>query len=278
MLLGTTVASLALGSCLAFGQTAQPPATPLPELEAVSIKPSKSGDRLGGMHASRGGRLNANNVTLEELIRWAYQVRDFQISGAPGWVNSERYDVAAKGDGNPRYDALQPELETMFQSVLVDRFKLAFHRETRELPVYSLVVAKNGPKIHAVEEGDCPEVPTPVNPCRFLRRTNFAQLTAQKAPLAALAIVLAGTTNTSVTDKPGLKGSFSYKLDWTPYLQPPQAPIGGSEPTPPVSFDPSNFGPAISTVLQEQLGLKLDSTKGPVEILVIDHAERPSEN
>jgi uncharacterized protein (TIGR03435 family) len=278
MLLGTAVASLALSFCVAFGQTATPPAAPLAEFEAVSIKPSKSGDRPGGMHASRGGRLNAANVTLGELIRWAYQVRDSQISGAPGWVNSERYDVAAKADGNPRYDALQPELETLFQSVLVDRFKLAFHRETKELPVYSLVVAKNGPKIQAVEEGDCPEVPTPENPCRFLRRTNFAQLTAQKAPMAALAIVLATTTNTSVADKTGLKGSFSYKLDWRPYLQAPEPPLGGNQPVPLVAFDPASFGPAISTALQEQLGLKLDSSKGPVEILVIDHAERPSEN
>ena len=175
---------------------------------------------------SPGGRLNATNVSAKALIEWAYGIRDFQLSGEPGWVDSERFDIAAKSDGNPRYDFIKPELETMFQSVLADRFKLAIHRTTKEMPIYSLVVAKNGPKIHAVDEGDCPEVPTPQNPCRSLRANKFGQLTGKKAPLPALALVLAGFTGRIVADNTGLKGSYSYTLDWTKYLQPPQVPPG----------------------------------------------------
>src|SRR5580693_2139885 len=203
------IANLFFTSLGAFGQPAA-----LPEFEAVSIKPNKSGEVRANFHPSPGGRLNATNVTAKALVEWAYGVRDFQLSGEPGWADSERFDVAAKSDGNPRYDFLKPELETMFRSVLADRFKLTVHRETKELPVYSLVVAKNGPKIHSVDEGDCPEVPTPQNPCRSLRSNQFGQLTGQKAPMAALALVLVGFVRREVFDKTGLQGSFSYTLDW----------------------------------------------------------------
>jgi uncharacterized protein (TIGR03435 family) len=274
MLRAAPVASLLLCSCGAFGQ----PAAPLPEFEAVSIKPNKSGDRQSAMRGAPGGRLIATNVPVRRLITWAYQVRDFQISGEPAWADSERYDVETKSEGNPRFDFIQPTLETMFRGVLADRFKLTLHRETKELPVYSLVIAKNGPKIHAVDEGNCPEVPNQQNPCRFLRNTKFGQLTGEKAPMAALTVTLSALTQTIMVDKTDLKGSFSYKLDWTPYLPQPQAPGGANQAMPAVPFDPSSFVPAISTALQEQLGLKLEPGKGPVEILVIDHVERPSGN
>ncbi len=272
MLPALAMASLLFSSHRAFGQ----PAAPKPEFEAVSIKPNKSGNGAPAIHPMPGGRLIATGATLRDLIKWAYGVRDNQISGEPGWVDSERYDIAAKADGNPRYDFLQPMLETMFQSVLEDRFKLALHRDTKEVPIYLLVVAKNGPKIHAVEEGDCPEVPTPQNPCRDLRPDKFAHLTAQKAPMAALAVVLAAFTGRNVLDKTGLKGSFSYMLDWTSYLQPPEP--RGNQPPPPGVFDPASMEPAISQAIEEQLGLKLESSNGPVDTVVIDHAERPSEN
>ncbi len=171
----------------------------------------------------------------------------------------------------------QPTLQTMFQGVLADRFRLTLHRETKEFPVYSLVAAKNGPKIHAVDEGDCPEVPNQQNPCRSLRNTKFAQLTGERAPMTALTLTLSALTQTIVVDKTGLKGSFSFTLDWTRYLEPPPS-RGGDQPLPPGAFDPASVEPAISTALQEQLGLKLESGKGPVEILAIDHVERPSEN
>jgi uncharacterized protein (TIGR03435 family) len=269
----TAIASLAFCSLLALGQTV----APLPEFEAVSIKPNKSGDVRAAFHPSPGGRLSATNVTAKALIEWAFGVRDFQLSGEPGWADSERFDVVAKSDGNPRYDFIKPELETMFRGVLAERFKLTVHRETKELPVYSLVVAKNGPKIHAVDEGDCPEVPTPQNPCRSLRSNQFGQLTAIKAPMPALALVLVGFARRVVVDKTGLQGSYSYTLDWKKYLQPPQLPPG-ADPAVPIAMDPASLEAAIATALEEQLGLKLESGKGPVEMIVVDHLERPSEN
>jgi uncharacterized protein (TIGR03435 family) len=164
----------------------------------------------------------------------------------------------------------------MFQSVLVDRFKLTVHKTTKELPVYLLVTAKNGPKVHAVEEGNCPEVPLPENPCRFLRPDRFATLNTQKAPMSALAFMLTAMTGKTVIDKTDLKGSYTYILNWSKNIQPPEVPPGGVAP--PGAFDPGSIQPAIATALEEQLGLKLESGKGPVEILVIDHVERPSEN
>jgi uncharacterized protein (TIGR03435 family) len=267
MLRRTAIASLVFSSLVVSGQ---------PEFEAVSIKPNKSGDVHAIFHPSPGGRLNATNVTAKTLIEWAYGIRDFQLSGEPGWADSERFDIAAKADGNPRYDFIKPELETMFRSVLADRFKLAIHRTTKEMPIYSLVLAKNGAKIQAVDEGDCPEVPTPENPCRSLHSNKFGQLTAKKAPLPALALVLVGFARRMVVDNTGLKGSYSYTLDWTKYLQPPELPPGVVPP--PNAFDPASVEPAIATALEEQLGLKLESGKGPVEMIVVDHLERPSEN
>jgi uncharacterized protein (TIGR03435 family) len=276
MLRAAAVGSVLFSACCAFGQSFTPVPTPLPEFDAVSIKANKSGDLHMTMRPSRGGRLNATNVPLRNLIVWAYMVRDFQISGEPSWVDSERFDVATTSEANPRYDVLQPTLETMFQGVLADRFKLTSHRATKELPVYSLVVAKNGPKIHPVDEEGCPEVPPADNPCRFLRPTKFGQLTGKKAPMFILALLLSSMTGRTVVNKTDLKGSYDYTLDWTKYQQPPQVPPGG-EATP-VPLDPASVGIAISTALEEQLGLKLESGKGPVEILVIDHVERPSEN
>jgi uncharacterized protein (TIGR03435 family) len=276
MLRAAAIGSLLFGGCCAFGQSFTPVPKPLPEFDAVSIKANKSGDFQMTMRPSRGGRLNATNVPLRNLITWAYMVRDFQISGEPSWVDSERFDVVTTSEANPRYDVLQPTLETMFQGVLADRFKLTSHRATKELPVYSLVVAKNGPKIHPVDEEGCPEVPPADNPCRFLRPTKFGQLTGKKAPMFILALLLSSMTGRTVVNKTDLKGSYDYTLDWTKYLQPPQVPPGG-EATP-VPLDPASVGVAISTALQEQLGLKLESGKGPVEILVIDHVERPTEN
>jgi uncharacterized protein (TIGR03435 family) len=254
-------------SCGAIAQT---------EFEAVSIKPNKSGEMAGGLRAMPGGRVNGMNVPVKVLIAWAYQVRESQISGEPGWVDSERFDVLTNSDGNPRTDYGHPELQTMFRSVLADRFKLSFHRDAKEQAVLLLRTAKNGPKIRPVEEGDCTDNPPPANPCHSLRMTKFAHIEGSRADLRGLSMLLAGFAGKIVLDKTDLKGSFSFTLDWTKYLQPPQMPPGVDPP--PGAFDPMSVEPAISAALEEQLGLKLESGKGPVEILVIDHVERPSEN
>jgi uncharacterized protein (TIGR03435 family) len=266
------VVTLAAGAWGAFGQ----PASPLPEFEAVSIKPNKSGEISGGLRALPGGRVNATNVPLKVLIEWAYQVREFQISGEPGWVDSERFDVTTKANGNLRTGLFHPELETMFQAVLADRFQLALHKNTKEMPVFSLLVAKNGTKIHPADDGDCPDIPPSDNTCRSLHVTKFAHVDGKNAGMRGLASILTSFMGKIVVDKTDLKGSYTFSLDWAKFLQPPELPPGAAAP--PGAFDPASVGPAIGEALQEQLGLKLESGKGPVEILVIDHVERPSEN
>ncbi len=143
----------------------------------------------------------------------------------------------------------------MFRSVLADRFKLAVHRDTQELPIYSLVIAKNGPKIRAVEEGDCPEVPSPQNPCRSLRSNQFGQLSAVKAPMPALALVLVGFMGRMVVDKTGLAGSYGYQLDWKPIsaIAPTSRRSQSAEHA--GEADPASMEPAIEAALEEQLGL-----------------------
>lgn len=250
--------------------------TPHSEFEAVSIRPDKSGEFAERIHPSPGGRFTATNVTAKTLIEWAYGVRSFQLSGEPGWVDSERFDVEAKANGNPTYDFFHPALEILFRGVLEDRFKLASHTVTKDLPVYFLAIGKGGLKIHAVDEGDCPEVPARENACRSLRAMAFAQLNAQRTRMPALAEMLVNFVGRQVIDRTDLKCSFTYTLDWKKYLDPPRLPPGVASP--PNAFDPASMEPAIATALEEQLGLRLESGKGPVETLVVDHVERPSAN
>lgn len=190
-------------------------------------------------------------------------------------MGSERYDITAKaeGDGSPSPEQLRP----MVQALLADRFKLAVHRGTKELSMYALVVGKNGPKLkenHDVE----PDAPSPTGG-RRLRGAQFRMgrglISGQRVPMTMLASQLAQQLGRAVVDKTGLKGNYDFSLEWTPEEGLPLGPKEGGSDAPPPS-DAS--GPSIYTALQEQLGLKLEATKGPVEILVIDHIEKASEN
>jgi uncharacterized protein (TIGR03435 family) len=278
MLRALAVAGFVLSACHAFGQSA----APRPEFEVASIKLNKSGDGRGMTNAGRGGRFIATNVPLQLVITLAYGVKDFQISGAPAWLTSERYDIEAKAEGDPGFDAVRP----MLQTLLEDRLQFKYHRETKELPVYALVVAKAG-KLHQAE-GECgprPNVPPPppepgkmpTPPCggAFM---GPGLLNAQKVPMTQVVDILGRLTNRIVLDKTNLTGKYDINLEYTPEQGQLQAPPGGAPPglppLPPV--DPN--GPSLFTALQEQLGLKLESQKGPVETIVIDHIERPSEN
>jgi uncharacterized protein (TIGR03435 family) len=264
MLRELAVAGFLLSSCHAFGQT-----SPRPEFEVASIKLNKSADgRIMVMPA--GGRFTATNIPLQFLIENAYRIKDFQLSGAPSWLLSERYDIEAKAEGTPGYDAMLP----MLQTLLEDRLQLKFHHETKELPIYALVVAKTG-KIH-VSEGVCSPVPSGAPPCRFMILPGH--LGGQSIGIAQLVDALSRLSNRIVLDKTNLSGKYDINLDYTPeqgqFQGPPGGPPPGMPPLPPV--DPN--GPSLFTALQEQLGLKLVSQKGAVEIMVIDRVERPSEN
>jgi len=268
---------------LAISQTT----VPRPSFEVASIKPSNSSDGRIMFRNTPGGRFSTQGTPLRLLIGDAYRVRDSQISGGPSWINTERWDIEAKAESGA---GLSPgQIQLMLQSLLAERFQLKLHTETRELPIYELMVAKNGPKLKSVPP---PERPTPgaalpppvpggpLPPGAF--KIGRGEIEAASATLANLIQALSQQLGRTIIDKTGLTGNFDIKRNWTP--DPGQTLGGpfGSVPVPvgpdvgPPPADPN--GPSLFTAIQEQLGLRLESTKGPVEVLVIDSVERPSEN
>jgi uncharacterized protein (TIGR03435 family) len=276
--------------------TRQPPAAG-PAFEVASVKPNNSGDGRVMFANQPGGRFTATNVTLKLLIRNAYQLQDFQIVGGPNWINSDHFDIVAKAEEGtppetPSLDRTGPtRIQLMIRALLADRFQLVAHNENRELPIYALVLARSdgklGPELRK-SEVDCaamsaargragtpPPPPGPPQPGERLPcgiRIGMGNLSVGGAPLSQIANALANFLGRTVLDKTGLAGNYDANLSWTPD-QMPQRPPGAPEPPP---IDPN--GPSVFTAVQEQLGLKLDSQKGPVAVLVIDRAERPKEN
>jgi uncharacterized protein (TIGR03435 family) len=249
-------AALVLLAGLAGLRQAQAQSRPNPVYEVASIKPSQPGNRPSIRSASGSGRLNATNATMKALIGFAYNVRDYQISGGPNWLDSTGYDIVATPEHpvDPTPDNID-YFRQMMQSLLAQRFKLTVSRQTRELPVYALVVARDGPKLKEVEKWQ--------KGADMRIRGGAGQMIAEKVTMPLLAQTLSNIAGRSVVDKTGLTGYYDFKLEWTPdeIGQPSQGDR-----------------PSLFTALQEQLGLKLDSQKGPVEILVVDHAEKASEN
>ncbi|HYR85987.1 MAG TPA: TIGR03435 family protein [Terriglobia bacterium] len=276
-----------------------------PSFDVASIKPNNSGINRIGIGAP-GGTFNGTNVTLRLLVRFAYRVQDFQILGGPKWMDTDHFDIQAKPEGGARQ--IPPEqMSLMVQSLLEDRFQLKLHRETRELPTYTLVVAKDGPKIKSSPDQTPPAPPQPGErgagprgeavagprggpeglrgafggtPPRGAFGMGRGSMMASAVPLSTLINVLSQQLGRPIIDKTDLKGLFDIQLQWTPDVGQAGGPFGafapgGPEPPPP-PVDAS--GPSIFTALQEQLGLRLESTKGPVEVLVIDSVQPPSEN
>jgi uncharacterized protein (TIGR03435 family) len=258
-----TVAALMFTVSQAFAQSGKP----LPSFEVASIRLNKSADSRGSVLPAPGGRFTASNVPLQYLVAAAYGIKqNFQLSGAPAWLLSERYDIEAKAAGDPSFDAMLP----MLQTLLEDRLQLKFHRETKEMQVYALAVSKPG-KLRE-SEAECGEQDKPaVSPCRFMIMPGH--LGGQKETIGQLVDALSRVTDRVVLDKTNLTGKYDISVDYTPEQSQFEAPPGVT-PAPPIDSN----GASLFTALQEQLGLKLESQKGPVDILVIDHVERPSEN
>ena len=262
----------------------QAPASPTtPAFEVASIKANHSGDRRMMINPDPSGRFTAKNVNVRQIIIMAYQIKDSQLSGAPGWIDSERYDISAKADG----PATPEQFQLMMQALLADRFKLSLRHETKEMPVYALVVAKDGPKLHENKEAETekdvktgepkpgdPNAPPPKP--RGMMRGGRGMFSGQAMPVSVLADSLSRQLGRVVLDKTGLRGLYDFELKWTPDES--QTPMirgaDGGDSAPP----PDASGPTLFTALQEQLGLKLESQKGPVEVFVIDHVEKPTEN
>lgn len=270
----------AIVACGLFGQGAPAPLT----FEVASIKPSAPDARGTMLQIQPGGGLRVTNATLRMLITQAYDVRDFQVSGGPGWINSERYDITARSEHLAGADNLPDDLRKMTDeqrktvgeqmrvrllALLADRFQLKIHRETKEQPVYALVVGKNGPKFQEAKEGAAN---------RGRMRMGRGQLTGEGVQIQFLTVALSNQVGRPVLDRTGLKGNYDFKLDWTP--EPGQG--GGPFGTPPPGVDapppPDPNGPSLFTAIQEQLGLRLESQKGPVDMIVIDSVEKASEN
>ncbi|MDR3717531.1 MAG: TIGR03435 family protein [Bryobacteraceae bacterium] len=265
---------LALNLKRATAETAwaipEPPPPPKPmaadavaEFEVATIKPSKP-DQQGKGFLVRGRQFSTMNTSLSDLITFAYGIHAKQILSGPGWLETEKYDLAAKpnGEGQPN----DKQWKVMIQKLLAERFKLAFHRDKKELGVYAIVVAKTGPKM-TKSQGDPNGLPG-----LFFR--GLGVLPAMNATMADFAGVMqSAVLDRPVVDHTGLTGRWDFTLTWTP----DEFQFGGlGIKVPPPSKDAT--APDLFTAFQEQLGLKLESTKAPAEVLVIDHVEKPSEN
>ncbi len=237
-------------------------APPAKTFEVSTVKPNSATDNRVMLRILPGGGFQATGVTLKMLIAEAYDVRDFQVTGGPAWINTDRWDINAKVEGVTDRIPLD-EFRPMLQKLLEDRFQVTVRREQKEMPVYALVPAKGGVKIHPVEgEGG---------------RIGMSRgaLTGEKIPIQMLARSLAQMVGRPVVDQSGLTGNYDFTLRYTPEIgQGGPVAVPGGTPPPETSGD----GPSIFTALQEQLGLRLDSQKAPVEVLVISRVEKPSEN
>jgi bla regulator protein blaR1 len=242
--------------------------TERPSFEVASVKPGDPNERRVSLFIQPGGKLSTTNASLQMMIGFAYDVRDHQISGGPNWLDSAKFNVEAKAPGNiqipPGPDGAA-QLRLMLQSLLAERFKLAVHRETREQQVYDLVLDKGGTKMK-----DSNVAPGQQQGLRGGR----GEITGMAAPVPLLVNFLSQQLGRSVIDRTGLTGKYDFTLKWTPDPGAAAGPKGGDDTAPPVDVS----GPSIFTALQTDLGLKLQSAKGPVEMLVIDSVEKPDAN
>ena len=258
------------------------PADQPPVFEVASVKPSAPGATMVMTRFTPDG-IEIMNAPLVMLIRQAagfLNSNDDEVIGAPSWVKTERYDVRAKVNEAdvPKLEKLsRMERNEMMMSVLKDRFRFEFHRETRELPVFDLVVAKGGVRLKEAVPGNTYENGLKDNEGKSspgMMRVGYGQVDCQAIPITGLVEILSQLTGRTVVDKTGLAGKYDVALRWTPEDS-HAAPTGAENAT---AERLQESGLSIFTAIQEQLGLKLISAKGPVETLVIDHLEKPDAN
>jgi uncharacterized protein (TIGR03435 family) len=280
VLVGIVNAPRSRARAQAGAAVSQPSETPL-IFEVASIKPADPDARNSSLRHLPGGGLNVTNGVVRQLITFAYRVSGFQLSGGPAWIGSERYDIVAKPERPEGPDDLgqateeqrtlvQERLRKRLRALLADRFQLTIHRETRELPVYALVLSKSGTKLQTSKDGSNQHM-----------RMNHGEITAEGCTMQMLTMTLASVLGRAVLDQTGLQGRYDFTLEFMPeagHLQGEVKPPGPGD-GPEVIGPPDPSGrPSIFTAIQQQLGLKLESTKGPVEFIVIDRVERPSAN
>jgi uncharacterized protein (TIGR03435 family) len=234
----------------AFGQAVQGKI----EFEVASIKPAAPGRDGGRVRTLPGGQtFTASNVALKNLIMTAYSLRADQVSGGPGWVNSDGYDIEAKANRPSSPD----ELMLMLQTLLTDRFKLILRDDKKVQPVYALALEKAGPNMKQNKNRSEP----------LFFPVGLGHYTASNVSMSYLAWSLGRFSDVGrvVVDKTGLSGGYDFELQFTPEQNAPN----------PQDAVPPDSGPSLFTAVREQLGLRLESTKEPVDFFTIDHAERP---
>jgi len=225
-----------------------------PAFDAASVKPNVEHQANGEGHPiafinPSPGSLRVQNSTLKECIQWAYNVQESQVSG-PSWMESERFDIVAKSAG----EAPIEQLRLMLQTLLRERFKLALHRERKELPGYALLVDKGGPKLHeTAAEGD------PV------MKMNGPMMTAQRMSMSRFVEILNQQLRNPVVNLTGLNGRYDFAVDISKYVTPDMAP--------------ADMNAAFFVLVRQELGLRIEARKLPLDVLVVDHAEKtPVEN
>jgi uncharacterized protein (TIGR03435 family) len=243
---------------------AQSQAGPQLTFEVASVKPSQPGGDQPNFAGSRNGRFAITNMPLRLIIQNTYDVSALQLLGGPGWIDTERYDIVAKAEGDGPFNGVQ--LRSMLRALLADRFKLTLHREAKELLEYALIVGKGGPKIRE----SAPAEPGGQSGIR----SGIGQLTGVKASIGLLASTLSGPLGRSVVDKTGLKGVYDFVVTFAPNDSLAVSSEDGGQPRPATEGTRAS----IFTAVEEQLGLRLESTKGSVEAIVIDSVGRTSGN
>ena len=219
-----------------------------------------------------GGRFTTQNIGIRQVVLFAYSLRDFQLINDPEWMQSLRFDIDARAAS----DVPLPALKDLVKALLADRFGFAAHVETRELPIYTLVrLRADGPLGPALKSRDCSTpgeaVRTVGSGCGGVIRNGDKgadTIGGSGVPMAMLAISLSGALNSVVTDKTGLTGLYDFNLRWSD-----PASVAANQTSTTLSD-----APALTTALQEQLGLRLQPDRGPVDVLIVDRASLPTEN
>jgi uncharacterized protein (TIGR03435 family) len=246
---------------------AQAPPAKKPSFEVASVKPGDPYDGRIGIRLQPGGRFSTSNTPLKMLIDFAYDANN-QVMGGPEWINSATFNIEAKADSATPFPSGPdgPEqTRLMLQTLLAERFKLFVHWQTTEGPVYELGIAKGGSKLKEADTTNTPRM-----------QVALGHFVGTAASMPVLVRNLSQRLGRPVIDKTGLEGKYNFELTWTP--DPGQIGTTGQQPGPAAAPLPDTNGPSMFSALEEQLGLKLTSTKGPIRKLVIDSVQKPAEN
>jgi bla regulator protein BlaR1 len=268
--LGAAIAVVVVTAAAHTSGGIQAPPSAKPTFEVASVKPNTSADSGASFGIRPGGQLVVRNNTLRNMIRNAFQVQNFQITGGPAWFDTLRFDITAKA---PTANPTMEEFMAMTQALLVDRFKLVIRRESRDIPVYGPRLTRGTVDCAALAEaarrGSPPPAPRPDGGPQCGTRNTPGHMIASGVTMADLARNISNFAGRMTVDRTGLVGRFDLDLEYTPDQMPPPGAVPPDVPRPTLD------GPSLFTAVQEQLGLKLDSQRAPADLLVIDSASEP---